>query len=116
MPQWWRIGSIDLKHVTAWLGAGAILVPQSTVRQSRSRTQRPISSRSKGSAMKGALTTLFSGTFLKGAALSFSALVITAAFAFKQYCDGLIAIRPFTVMEDASRSGISATALADQTK
>jgi tetratricopeptide (TPR) repeat protein len=67
--------------------------------------------------MKGELTMLFNGTFLKGAALSFSAaMLISAAFTFKQWIDGPIAIRPFTVMEDASTAGISATALADQTK
>src|SRR6266850_5195393 len=73
-------------------------------------------SQRKESAMKGELTMLFSGTFRKVATLSFSTLLISAAFTFKQWLDAPIAIRPFTVMEDASTAGISATTLADQTK
>src|ERR1700730_3657527 len=65
-----------------------------------------VSSRSKASAMKGELTMLLNGTFLKGTALSFlAAMLISAAFTFKQWVDGPIAIRPFTVMEDASTAG-----------
>jgi tetratricopeptide (TPR) repeat protein len=87
---------------------------QSSAKQSRSR--RPVPPRSKASAMKGELTTLLSGTFRKAATLSFWALVISAALTFKQWLDAPIAIRPFTVIEDASTAGISATTLADQTK
>jgi len=62
------------------------------------------------------LTALFKGISLKVAAVGFPALFILAVITGKQWLDGPIAIRPFTVMEDVSTAGISVTTLADQTK
>ena len=71
---------------------------------------------SRASAIKNQLTALFKGVSRKVAAVGFPALFILAVITFKQWLDGPIAIRPFTVMEDASTAGISVTTLADQTK
>jgi tetratricopeptide (TPR) repeat protein len=64
---------------------------------------------------------MFSWTFIKSSAalavLGVSISVVLASMlAFRQWLDSPIAIRPFTVVEGPSTAGISATALADQTK
>jgi len=66
---------------------------------------------------KGELARMFSWTFFKSsAALTVLGVSISAGLAFKQWFDGPISIRPFIVVEGPGFAGISATALADQTK
>src|SRR5882672_248612 len=66
---------------------------------------------------KGELARMFGWTFFKSsAALTVLGVSISAGLAFKQWLDGPIAIRPFTVVEGPGTAGISAAALADQTK
>ena len=67
----------------------------------------PIAPHSKASAMKEELTILFKGMSLKAATFSLPVLLILGAFTFKQWLDGPIAIRPFTVVEDGGTAGIS---------
>jgi tetratricopeptide (TPR) repeat protein len=56
-------------------------------------------------------------TFFKSsAALTLLGVSISAGLAVKQWLDSPIAIRPFTVAEGAGTAGISAAALADETK
>jgi tetratricopeptide (TPR) repeat protein len=67
--------------------------------------------------MKRELTTIFTGTILRrSAALSGVGLAIAAGLALQQWYEGPIAIRPFVIEAAAGAAGISASALADQTK
>jgi tetratricopeptide (TPR) repeat protein len=66
---------------------------------------------------KGELARMFSWAFFRSsAALTVLGVSISAGLAFKQWFDGPIAIRPFTVVEGPGTAGISGSALADQTK
>jgi tetratricopeptide (TPR) repeat protein len=71
----------------------------------------------EGGNMIRGLKTMFTWTILRrSAALSSVGLAIAAGLALQQWYEGPIAIRPFVIEAAAGAAGISASALADQTK